>query len=80
MEEPLLWMKPEPRQKRTSNSKIREISLNYKDKIKYIYRDLPILENSEYLSMSARCAGEQGLFWLMHDKLFQNQNLDFKKF
>ena len=64
---------------KNSYSKIREISLNYKDKIKYIYRDLPILENSEYLSMSARCAGEQGLFWLMHDKLFQNKSLDYEK-
>ncbi len=24
--------------------------------------------------MGARCAGEQRSFWLMHDKLFQNQN------
>jgi protein-disulfide isomerase len=25
--------------------------------------------------MAARCAGEQGLFWVMHDKLFQNQGV-----
>ena len=36
---------------------------------------MPLRENSEKLAMAARCAGEQGLFWLMHDKLFQNQGI-----
>ena len=58
---------------RKSYPKIREISLKYKDSIKVIYRDFPALENSLELGLAARCAGEQGLFWLMHDKLFQNQ-------
>lgn len=58
---------------KSSYPKIREISLKYKNSVKIIHRDLPILENSLELSLAARCAGEQGLFWLMHDKLFQNQ-------
>lgn len=65
---------------KNSYSKIREISVKYKDNIKIIYRDYPFYENSLELSLAARCAGEQGLFWLMHDKLFQNQggfNLDY---
>jgi protein-disulfide isomerase len=56
-----------------SYSKIREISVKYKDSVKIIYRDFPNHENSTMKAMSARCAGEQGLFWPMHDKLFQNQ-------
>lgn len=36
---------------------------------------MPLQENSLELSMAARCAGEQGLFWVMHDKLFQNQGV-----
>ena len=55
--------------------KIREISIKYKNDVKIIYRDMPLRENSEKLAMAARCAGEQGLFWLMHDKLFQNQGI-----
>ena len=52
---------------------IREISLKYKNDVKIIFRDYPIYENSINLALAARCAGEQGLFWLMHDKLFARQ-------
>lgn len=55
---------------------IREISLKYKNDVKYIWRDFPVVtESSGSLALAARCAGEQGLFWPMHDKLFQNQGL-----
>jgi len=52
---------------------IREISLKYKNDVKIIFRDYPIYENSINLALAGRCAGEQGLFWLMHDKLFARQ-------
>ncbi len=46
-------------------------------KIKYVFRDLP-LESIHPLAFkaaeAARCAGEQGRFWEMHDRLYQNQN------
>ena len=52
----------------------REISLKYKNGIKFIWRDYPVVSGySANLALAARCAGEQGLFWPMHDKLFQNQ-------
>lgn len=55
---------------------IREISLKYKNDIKLIWRDYPVVQDySALLALSARCAGEQGLFWPMHDKLFQNQGV-----
>lgn len=55
---------------------IREISLKYKDDIKLIWRDFPVVTNySAALALAAKCAGEQGLFWLMYDKLFQNQGV-----
>ena len=55
---------------------IREISLKYKNDIKYIWRDYPIVADySALLALAGRCAGEQGLFWPMHDKLFQNQGI-----
>lgn len=58
---------------KSSFPKIREISLKYKNDVKIIFRDYPIYENSLDLAMAARCAGEQGLFWLMHDKFFAYQ-------
>ncbi|OGF24131.1 hypothetical protein A3H09_04210 [Candidatus Falkowbacteria bacterium RIFCSPLOWO2_12_FULL_45_13] len=55
---------------------IREISQKYKDDVKFIWRDYPVVtEYSALLALAGRCAGEQGLFWLMHDKLFQNQGV-----
>jgi len=56
---------------------IREISVKYKDDIKFIWRDYPVIaEYSALLALAGRCAGEQGLFWPMHDKLFQNQSVN----
>ncbi len=53
---------------------IRHLGLEYKNKIKVVWRDYPVIsEQSLDLAQAARCAGEQGLFWPMHDKLFQNQ-------
>ena len=55
---------------------IREISLKYKNDIKFIWRDYPVVADySANLALAARCAGEQGLFWPMHDKLFLNQGV-----
>ncbi len=59
--------------------KIREISLKYNKDIKYIFRDLPIVSaHSTSLALAARCAGEQGLFWPMHDRLFIKQGIKEK--
>ena len=44
-------------------------------KIRYLYRDLPAREHANALAaaQAARCAGEQGKFWEMHDILFAAQ-------
>ena len=46
-------------------------------KVKFIYRDFPILNlhpNAGIAAMSAECANDQGMFWQYHDYLFENQN------
>lgn len=53
---------------------IRELGIKYKDQVKIIYRDYLGHDNSLDLALAARCAGEQGKFWNMHDKLFVNQD------
>jgi len=53
---------------------LKKIINRYPGKVKIIYRDLPLHENSVDLAMAARCAGEQGKFWDMHDQLFANQS------
>jgi len=44
-------------------------------KVKYFFRDMPAREhtNAVLKAQAARCAGEQGKFWEMHDRLFANQ-------
>jgi protein-disulfide isomerase len=45
-------------------------------KIKYFFRDLPAPgeTNALFKARAARCAGEQGKFWEMHDRLFATQS------
>jgi protein-disulfide isomerase len=44
-------------------------------KVKYFFRDLPAPEHPNALGAAeaARCAGDQGKFWEMHDLLFASQ-------
>ena len=45
-------------------------------KVRYYFRDLPLPAHPQALpaALAARCAGEQGKFWEMHERLFANQN------
>jgi len=45
-------------------------------KVKYVFHDFPLEQvhsNAFKASEAARCAGDQGKYWEMHDKLFQSQ-------
>ena len=46
-------------------------------KLKYVFRDFPIESihpNAFKAAEAAHCAGEQGKYWEMHDRLFANQS------
>lgn len=64
---------------------IRKLLANYENEIYFIYRDFPITElhpNAFTAALAGQCAGEQGLFWPLHDLMFANQeslNSDFIK-
>lgn len=53
---------------------LKNIKEKYGDQVRIVYRDFPLHENSIFLSLSARCAGEQGEFWKMHDLFYENQD------
>jgi len=42
-------------------------------KVKFVYRDFPLgfHKNAQKAAEATECAGEQGKFWEMHDKLFE---------
>jgi protein-disulfide isomerase len=52
----------------------RKLLADYKDKVKLIFRDYPLHDNSIDLASAARCAGEQGKFWETYDALYANQD------
>ncbi|MFA6194856.1 MAG: thioredoxin domain-containing protein [Patescibacteria group bacterium] len=52
---------------------IKQVLADYPDKIKIVWRDYLRNEDSIDLAVAARCAGAQGKFWEMHDKLFEDQ-------
>jgi len=56
---------------------VRQIFTDYKDQIKFIYRDFPLIAQhpqAEKAAEAGECAQEQGKFWEMHDKIFINQS------
>ena len=60
-----------------AHSTIRKLGLKYPEYVKIVVRDFPTSEEGINLSLAANCAGDQGVFWPMYDKLFSNQdNID----
>lgn len=54
---------------------VRELAARYPDRVRFIYRDFPLTDihpHAERAAVAGECAHEQGKFWAMHDKLFQN--------
>ena len=43
------------------------------DKVKMVFNHILDFGNSARLSQAAECAGDQGRFWEMHDRLFEQQ-------
>jgi protein-disulfide isomerase len=54
---------------------LKKLEERYKDKIRIVFRDLPLTIHAQApkAAEAATCAHEQGKFWAMHDKLFENQ-------
>lgn len=53
---------------------IRAVAIRHQDTVQLIFRDRTPDQRSLGLALAAHCAGEQGKFWVMHDKLYQNQS------
>lgn len=58
---------------RETSATVRRINTLYPNQVKIVWRDYLRNENSIDLALSARCAGDQKMFWEMHDKLFARQ-------
>ena len=59
-------------------STLPELAKEYIDtgKVRYVFRNLPlesIHPNAMRAAVAAECAGEQGKYWQLHDRMFANQ-------
>lgn len=75
--------------KRSWEQVLPQLKKNYIDtgKVNFVYRDYPLTSihpDAMAAAMAAECAGDQGKYFEMHDKLFENisnlKNADLKKY
>ena len=53
---------------------LKELITRYSDRVRWVFRDFPIAglhPEAQLVHEAARCAGEQGKFWLYHDLAFE---------
>ena len=53
---------------------LKELVTKYSDQVRWVFRDFPIAQlhpDAQLVHEAARCAGEQGKFWLYHDLAFE---------
>jgi len=56
---------------------LKELTTEFKDKLTFVFRNLPLTSihpNARAGAAAAEAAGLQGKYWEMHDKLYENQN------
>lgn len=59
---------------RWANQTLNPLIEAYGDRVRFVYRDFPILaESSVTAALAGQCAHEQGQFWEYHNVLFSNQ-------
>jgi protein-disulfide isomerase len=62
---------------RESFTKFRRLSVDHKKDVRLVFADYPVIsDSSSALALAARCAGEQGLFWSLHDRFFMHRNIN----
>jgi len=58
---------------------MKQLLTKYEGRVRLAYRDFPLQEihdDAENAAEAARCAGDQGMFWEYHDRLFETRKLD----
>ena len=60
-----------------------QIEQAYPDQIRLVYKDFPLSQshpNASPAASAARCANDQGKYWLFHDRLFASSSLNAQIF
>src|ERR1700722_7611373 len=56
---------------------VNQVQLSFSGRLRFVFRHFPLTEvhpHAEIAAESAEFAGAAGLFWDMHDALFENQS------
>lgn len=53
---------------------VKKLMQEYDNRVKFVFKNLPLTPNGELLARSAHCAGVQGKFWQFHDRLFSTDD------
>jgi protein-disulfide isomerase len=56
---------------------VNQVQMHFPDRIRFVFRHFPLTEmhpHAEVAAESAEFAGAAGMFWDMHDTLFENQS------
>jgi protein-disulfide isomerase len=56
-----------------ARSVLKRLLLEYGANVRLVFRDYPLNQAGPKAAQAAHCAGEQGRYWEMHDRLFENQ-------
>lgn len=58
-----------------ANAALDQVAEAYGDKVRFVFRDFPLSfhPNAHKAAEAGHCADEQGKFWALHDKMFENQ-------
>lgn len=58
-----------------ANEALTKVEEVYGDKVRIVFRDFPLSfhSNAKKAAEAGHCADEQGKFWELHDKMFENQ-------
>ena len=58
---------------------VKQLKEEYSDRVRFVYKHFPLPSHSTApkAAEAAECAGDQGKFWEMHDKMFANQKTLF---
>ncbi|MFZ2545193.1 MAG: thioredoxin domain-containing protein [Candidatus Saccharimonadales bacterium] len=62
---------------KSAHPNVKELTEQYKDKLTFIFRNLPLTSlhpNARAGAAAAEAAGLQGKYWEMHDALYENQD------
>lgn len=56
---------------------VKELLKDFGNEIRFVYKDFPLADihpQAVLAALAGQCAHEQGLFWEMHDIMFENQD------